>query len=381
MKEQKINILLAIILVILMIIAITIVIINPNKSAKTLENIPKIEEDTNYIEEKYVIHKEEKNISMQDGGVFCKIENQIVFYEEKNKTIYLYSINENKINKIATIDNELNKMYFDGENIYYIPDYYSEKGIYKIDLKGNISKICEEASLQLMLTDNEIYFVKQIGYDDFNKNPQGTICCMDKDGNNIVDIVENVKNNFFIENNKIYYTTQDRKMCMINKDGTNQINILQGRKFIIDVTDKYLLYVDYSNQEAIHIIDFKTNEDIIISYYGELKICQGRTYLNARKRLDDGSIEINYTLFEILYDGTWKELGKIQNFESDIKYILNGKVYMHNQQEGIYTLNLENNQKENNEAYKQCKYFLDGYGYKIDDANLEDIHIEIVQLS
>ena len=61
-----------------------------------------------------------------------KIENQIVFYEDVNKSIYLYNVNDNKTSKIATLENGLEKMYFDGENIYYIPSYYCDKGIYKV---------------------------------------------------------------------------------------------------------------------------------------------------------------------------------------------------------------------------------------------------------
>lgn len=382
MKEQKTNILLVTILVILMIIAIAIVIVNPNKNVKPIENIPKIEENIIHIEEdtNKINEKEEKRISMQEGGMFCKIGNQIVFYEEIDKGIYLYNVEENKTIKIATIENEMNKMYFDGENIYYIPSYYSSKGIYKIDLQGNIIQIYEDVSLQLILTENEIYFVKQIGYDDFNKNPQGTICCMDKNGNNIVDIVGNVKNNFFLENDKIYYTTQDRKMYAINKDGTNQVGLVQGRKFVIGVENKYLVYTDYANQEAKHIIDFESNEDKIIAYFGTLRKCQGKTYLNARKRLDDGSIEEDYTLFEITENGIIKEISKIANSDSDIRYISNEKIYIYNQQEGIYAINIETNQKENSENYKECKYFLGGYGYKIDDTNLENIQIGIIEL-
>lgn len=384
MEDKKGNIILFVILTVLIIIAIVIVIANPNKVEKTVEISQKIEEDSNKNQEEINLSKineqEEKELSMQRGGTFCKIDNKIVFYEDKNKTIYLYNIESNEINKVVTLNNSMNKMYFDGESIYYIPSYYSAKGIYKIDLQGNITKIYDGASLQLWITENEIYFVNQIGYDDFNNNPQGTICVMDKDGKNVVELAKSIKNYFYLQNDKIYYTTQDRKMYVINKDGSEPKDLVQGRKFAIDVADKYLLYIDYANQEAEHILNLETDEDRIIGHFGILKNYQGKAYLNARKRLDDGSIETEHTLFEIEENGTVKEIGKIADFSTELKYISNGKAYIYNQQEGTYTINLETNQKENGENYKNCRYFLGGYGYKIDDSNLEDIKIERIEL-
>ena len=176
MEEKKGNMLLFSILVLLMIVAIVIVIINPNKIEKTAETHKEIGESTilnqNEVNISKLNEQEEERVSMQEGGTFCKIGNQILFYEGSNKSIYLYNLDEKKINKVVTLQYEVNKMYFDGENIYYVPYYYSGKGIYKVDLQGNVKKIYEGASLQLLLTENEIYFVKQIGYDDFNQNPQ-----------------------------------------------------------------------------------------------------------------------------------------------------------------------------------------------------------------
>ena len=385
MEEKRGNIILGIILAILMIIAIAIVIMNPNKTQKTADTTQNIQGESDIGKQQnrnveQINNEEEKEISMHVGGTFCKIENQVVFYEDVNKSIYLYNVNDNKTSKIATLESSVNKMYFDGENIYYIPSYYRGKGIYKIDLQGTITKISENSSLQLWITEDKIYFVKQIGYDEINGNPQGTLCVMDKDGNNIVEVAKSVKNYFYLQNDKIYYTTQDRKMHVINKDGTNQEELVQGRKFVIHTAGKYILYIDYANQEAKHILNLETKEDSIIGYFGTSKNYQGKTYLNARKKLDDGSLETDYTLFQIQEDGTIKEIGKFVDFEIDLKYIINEKAYLSNQKEGTYIINLDNGQKESAEDYNSCRYFLGGYGYKIDDSNLEDIKIERIEL-
>lgn len=385
MEEKRGNFILGIILAILMIVAIVIVIVNPNKvekTAKTTKNVHgeastqgQFESNINQIND-----EEEKNASMNDGGKFCKVNNKIVFYEDANKSIYLYNLDENKTNKIATVESSIDKLYFDGENIYYIPSYYMGKGIYKTDLQGNVKKIYEGSSLQLWISEEKIYFVKQIGYDQINGNPQGTLSVMDKDGNNIKELAENVKNYFYIQNNKIYYTTQDRKMYVIDIDGSNKEELVQGRKFVINTADKYIVYIDYSSQEAKHIFNLDTKEDSIVGYFGEIKEFQGETYINVRIRLDDGSLETDYTLFKIQEDGTVENLGKIANFGTDLKYIINGKAYLSNQQEGTYTIKLENGEKEGSDNYNKCRYFLGGYGYKIDDSNKDDIKIERIEL-
>lgn len=387
MEDKKSNIILGIILAILMVIAIAIVIINPNK-VETVNYATN--QDENNIEKTAILNsnkannekleKEEKQISMQQGKTFCKIGTTAVFYEEENKSIYTYNTDEKTTKKLAEVPNGAEKIYFDGENIYTIPSYYDGKGIYKIDLSGTVTKIYEGSSLQLWITDNKIYFVNQIGYDSINQNPQGTLCSMDKDGTNITNIAEKIKNYFVINNDKIYYTTQNRKMYQINIDGTEQTELAQGRKFILTINDKYLTYIDYAEQEAKHILNLETKEDVLVGYFGEVKTYAGNTYINIRKRLDDGSIDEKYTLFEVKEDGTANEIGQYADFGTDLNYIINDKAYISNQNDGTSTINLKDGDKQLAEEYNNCKYYLGGYGYKIDDSNLDDIKVERIEL-
>lgn len=387
MDNKKGNIILGIILAILMVIAIAIVIINPNK-VETV-NYTKEQEDGNSESTSLIntnkvnneeLEKEEKQISMQKGGDFCKIGTTAVFYEEENKSIYTYNTEEKITKKIAEVPNGAEKIYFDGENIYSIPSYYKGKGIYKIDLNGTVTKIYEGSSLQLWLTDNKIYFVNQIGYDTINQNPQGTLCSMDKDGTNITNIAEKIKNYFTVNNDKIYYTTQNRKMYQINIDGTDEIELTQGRRFVLTVNDKYLTYIDYAEQEAKHILKLDTKEDVLVGYFGEVKTYAGNTYVNIRKRLDDGSIDEKYTLFEIKEDGTANEIGQYADFGTDLNYIINDKAYISNQNDGASIINLKDGEKLSSEDYKNCIYYLGGYGYKIDNSDLDDIKVERIEL-
>ena len=389
MDDKKGNIILGIILVILMVIAIVIVIINPNRVAtinyargeenNNLNNNEQTTSNVNKTNQKE-LEDEEKQTSMQVGGKFCKIGKTAVFYEEENKSIYTYNIEDKTSKKIAEVPNGADKIYFDGENIYTIPSYYSGKGIYKIDLEGNVQKIYAGVSLQLWITDNKIYFVNQIGFDSINQNPQGTLCSMEKDGSNIVNIAEKIKNYFFVQNDKIYYTTQNRKMYQINTDGTAQTELVQGRKFVINVTEKYLTYIDYAEQEAKHILNLETKEDVLLGYFGEVRTFAGKTYVNSRRRLEDGSLDEKYTLLEIKDDGSATELGNYVDFGTSLKYIINDKVYVLNQSDGAFTVSLKDGEKQNAEDYNKCRYYLGGYGYKVDDSNLEDVKVERVAL-
>ena len=225
MEDKKSNIILGIILTILMIIAIAIVIINPNK-VETVNYATN--QDENNSEKTAILNsnkannekleKEEKQISMQQGKTFCKIGTTAVFYEEENNSIYTYNTDEKTTKKLAEVPNGAEKIYFDGENIYTIPSYYDGKGIYKIDLSGTVTKIYEGSSLQLWITDNKIYFVNQIGYDSINQNPQGTLCSMDKDGTNITNIAEKIKNYLKI---KLELELNDKTQIFKSNQGVN----------------------------------------------------------------------------------------------------------------------------------------------------------------
>ena len=85
-------------------------------------------------------------------------------------------------------------------------------------------------------------------------------------------------------------------------------------------------------------------------------------------------------MFKIRKNGSILEIGKIANFSTTIKYILNEKIYLSNQDEGMYVINLNNNQKEKIEQYEKCRYFIGKHGYIIDTSDLENIKIQTIEL-
>ena len=104
-----------------------------------------------------------------------------------------------------------------------------------------------------------------------------------------------------------------------------------------------------------------------------------KTYLNARKRLDDGSIDQNYTLYEILDNGQVVELGNYANFGSKIKYVTDEYIYILNSQNNIDKINL-NTKQGSDDNYSEYEYFIGGYAYKVNYENLENITIETLKL-
>ena len=408
------NVIIGIILAILMVVAIIIGIVNPKRvklinttsnnennreeSNETLNNQienNQIENNQNALTQVEIMEQEEKEYSMQRQMIgeqasstvqynkqFCKVGNTAIYYDVEKKDLYVYNLENNQSKKIATLQTDLDDIYFDGTYIYvciYGNETAENNGIFRIDLDGNTQRINEEESLQLAITDNRIYFVKQIGHDEANNNPQGELCAMDKDGENATKIADNLKNYFCIQDDKIYYTTQDRKMYQINTDGTNQIELAQGRKFPLTVNGKYLTYIDYGNQDAEHLLNLETKEDVILGYSGISKKFNGKTYVITKKRSDDGSIENNFTIFEIDRTGNVTEKGKIDNFIS-INYIINNKIYMLDEEGKTEIIDLENTENNNENNYSECNFFIGGYGYKINGPDTDELSIEKVQL-
>ena len=123
MDDKKGNIILGIILAILMIIAIAIVIINPNK----VETVNYAKEQGNTNSEEVTantnktnneeLEKEEKQKSMQEGKTFCKIGKTGVIYEDKNKSIYAYNVEDGTTKKITNEDVKYDTL-ADGRLVY-----------------------------------------------------------------------------------------------------------------------------------------------------------------------------------------------------------------------------------------------------------------------
>lgn len=386
MRKTKPELILAVILGILLIIMVIILIVKPKQNKDLIQTGAEMNsaEQTQTSRQKEKIQKareeEMKNSSMHSGKLLCQMGEKMIYYKDTNKTVYQFKEGESQGKKLATLSVGAEKIYFDGEAVYAIPSYYSGKGIYRIDLEGKVTTIYSGVSLQLWLTEDHIYFVKQIGYDTINQNPQGTLCRMNKDGSEVVELAKSVKNYFFLENNKIYYTTQNREMYVIDQDGNNQVKLTEGRRFALNVEENYLLYLDYADQEAEHILSLKDKTDTTIGHFGQVYHFMGNTYVNLRKKTENGTIENDYTLVQIDQEGKVKELGKILTPQDTLCYIIEGKAYINHVQNGMHIVDLATQQKEEKDNLVVSNFYLGGYGYTIQSAKDGEIEWKKIDL-
>ena len=71
--------------------------------------------------------KEEIKYSMTKGNKFVKIDNTIAYIDSINgNNLYIFNIEENSAIQVNT-PKELWKIYFDGENIYGVPNHYMKE--------------------------------------------------------------------------------------------------------------------------------------------------------------------------------------------------------------------------------------------------------------
>ena len=315
---------------------------------------------------------------MQTGSSFAKIGN-IIIYNNSTDNIFKYDCNEKKLDLLYTMEDGVNKLYFDGEYVYAMPNYYRGKGIYRIDLQGNAEKIYEGASIQLWLTSDKIYFTDQIGYDRINGTPQGNLCVMNKDSSNKQTIIENVKNYFKIHNNTIYYTDlTSRSIYSANIDGTNKKELAQGRTYISNVDDNCLTYIDFADNEAYRVIYLNTNENHKLGMFGNDVFSANGNYVLTRKGTDGNNIETEFSLYKInpqnnTEEIVWKAHGgfeRLEYIDDEFAYFTSGQ--------STYKVNLKTG--EETDLPKRYYYFLNGYGYTFTQEDGEITSLEVCNL-
>ena len=320
----------------------------------------------------------EKTYSMQTGSSFAKIGN-IIIYNNSTDNIFKYDCKEEKLDLLYTMEDGVNKLYFDGEYVYAMPNYYRGKGIYRIDLQGNAEKIYDGASIQLWLTADKIYFTDQVGYDRINGTPQGNLCIMNKDGSDKQTIIENVKNYFKIHNNTIYYTDlTSRSIYSANIDGANKKELAKGRTYISNVDDNCLTYIDFADNEAYRVIYLNTNENHKLGMFGNDVFSENGNYVFTRKGTDGNNIETEFSLYKINPENNteeiiWKAHGgfeRLAYIDDEFAYFTSGQ--------SMYKVNLKTG--EETDFPKRYYYYLNGYGYTFTQEDGEITSLEVCNL-
>lgn len=367
-KYKEIFIVFLIILVVIIIQIINVLNANRDKNKNEIFQVDSISEVT----------IEEKTLSMKKGDVFAKVGNTIIYINDFNENIYMVNLNDKTFKNLCHLEDGVSKIYFDGDYIYAIPSYYRGKGIYKIDLLGNVKKIYTGASIQLWIDDEIIYFTDQIGYDQINGTPQGNLCSMDKEGNNKKVIIENVKNYFYIVDNYIYYTDQNsRSIFRANIDGTQKTELAIGRTYITSVTDKYLTYLDYNDGEKHRILYFDNKQNNEIGRFGNVCSSKSRTYFYTRKIVDsNNNIENELTLFSIDNENKTEHWTSDEISPDYLSYVYNGYGYFRKGSQ-YYRVNTNNKAEKEQLEFGSGSYFVDGkvYSFKRTDGIINGLYI------
>lgn len=313
--------------------------------------------------------EEEIKYSMRNGDRFVKIGKYAFICNTFANEIYKYDLEKNMFEKLCKIEG-VKKIYFDGEYVYALTDYYAvEKGIYKIDLLGNIEKIYDKLSLQLLITENEIYFTEQIGYEYTYGYSQGNIYKMDKNGNNLEKIVDNIKHDFFIENDYIYYIDKDsRSLYRADLDGDNKVELVKGRITINAVTDKFISYTDSSayvggDSNFIGILFLDTNENYKIDSPNGFYANNNEMYFYAWKY----DIENNIATYTLYYVDVEKH-EVIEKWHQEnpqgipfLTYVYNGNAYFYGS--NCYRIDINNVEQREDLCFDTLAY-LDGKAYQ-----------------
>lgn len=315
---------------------------------------------------------DESNYSAKNGGTFAKVGDILVYTGDYNTDIYALDISSGDCRKLAVCDS-VARLYFDGEYVYYVPSYYMGRGIYRVDLNGNEQTISEQSSLQLWLTDDKIYYTQQIGFDDINQTPQGNLCVMDKDGSNGKTLITDVKNQFALQGNFIYYTDlNSRSLMRADLNGENRTLIAEGRTYLTVAADNHVCYIDYNQGETHHLVNLATGENTILGRFGRDIRLNGQTYIYTRREDASGIPELPFTLFRI--DDDTLEATALATLDTSIdmpQYLFGGWAYFYgtvssqtvpsDQTYHTYRINLETGEIQ--PVIDLYPYYLDGYGY------------------
>lgn len=375
MKNKKVKIIIISFICILLIAIVAFVGISILNQKE--DNNETLEIEKEKMEEQEPIY--EKDYSMHNGDIFVKVGNTIGYINKLDNSTQIINVESGETIEVKNPERGLEKLYFDGENMYGLPSHYVGKGIYKIDLQGNVSKIYEGECVQLWLTDDKIYFIKQNGFDEINQTPQGDLCYMDKNGGNITTVISNVKNYFRIQDDTIYYTDlSTRGLYKTDIDGNNKQLLAEGRTYITGINKDYIVYVDYADNESYHVLYLDDNTNHKIGRFGNSYITNKIGYIYTRKlKGENNEIDVTFSLLKInAKNKTEKQIGNTEDM-ARISYVYKQNAYFTGSK--VIKYNLVDNTSERTDI--SMAQFLDGKAYEFKmDGNQKLIQIIIYDL-
>lgn len=196
-----------------------------------------------------------------------------------------YGMYTNTLESVSgnTIGNILNSGYAveDNHNIYFIaPDSeLVNVCIYKADKKGeNIETIysTEDTLISINSVGGDLYFLSlSPTYDDQGNNiTDNKICKIGKDGNGFKVLNDNEFHDYcyemYVVNDRIYYIGEDVNVYSMDLEGGDRQLVLGKERGYVAITEDYIIYNDYINEEEnttdfeTFLYDIKTGESKVI---------------------------------------------------------------------------------------------------------------------
>lgn len=208
--------------------------------------------------------KSEKKIT-DDVANSINIYKDYIYYttitEDKSVAIVKVKTNGNDRTVVSKIHTPINKIYVLDDGIYYVSNNLLNNNVVKLALDGSSEELVStEYIVDFQVIDNKIYFLDEIGI----------INSMDLDGQNVEELVEDVKLfqisdkfAYFVSriDNKLYKAKAEKgseKVCIVDNENIANINVEGKNIYYFDNEAKKIYKTDTDASEIQEIVSINT---------------------------------------------------------------------------------------------------------------------------
>jgi len=208
--------------------------------------------------------KSEKKIT-DDVANSINVYKDYIYYttitEDKSVAIVKVKTNGNDRTVVSKIYTPINKIYVLDEGIYYVSNNMLNNNIVKLALDGSSEEIIStEYIVDFQIINDKIYFLDEIGI----------INSMDLDGQNVEELIEDVKlfqvsdkYAYFVSrvDNKLYKAKAEKaseKICLVDNENIANINVDGKDVYYFDNEAKKIYKTDTNASEIQEIVSINT---------------------------------------------------------------------------------------------------------------------------
>lgn len=208
--------------------------------------------------------KSEKKIT-DDVANSINIHKGYIYYttitEDKSVAIVRVKTNGKDRTVISKIYTPINKIYVLDDGIYYVSNNLLNNNVVKLALDGSSEELVStEYIVDFQVVDNKIYFLDEIGI----------INSMELDGENVQELIEDVKlfqvsdkYAYFVSriDNKLYKAKVEKgreKVCIVDNENIANINVVGKDLYFFDNDAKKIKKTDIDGSKFEEIVSINT---------------------------------------------------------------------------------------------------------------------------